>query len=218
MIQRVYEQSLKSAALAHVVVATDDFRIYDHVIGFGGQSVMTSVNHNSGTERCREALQKLSEDYDYVINIQGDEPFIQPSQIDSVASLLEEQVEIASLVMHSKDAVEREGHDVVYVVFNRDMNALYFSRVPIPYKRSDKAQEMGALEEHHLHIGIYGYSVNALNQITDLKASELEQLEGLEQLRWLDHGYQIKLGITHIPSFGVDRPRDVEFITKRFLV
>jgi len=218
MIQRVFEQCKKSERLSDLVVATDDNRIYEHVRDFGGNAVMTSPNHPSGTDRCMEALQKLgTSDFDYVINIQGDEPFIQPKQIDTIADLLNGQTQLATLVMQSDSLQHIMSHDEAHVVFTKDMNALYFSREPIPHLRNHARESWVQQQSHYLQIGIYGYRVDILKEVTQLPKSSLENAESLEQLRWLEHGYQIKLGLTDEPSLGVDKPEDVDYLVKKFL-
>ena len=209
MIQRVYEQCSKSQSLSSLVVATDDHRIYDHVQQFGGRAVMTSPDHPSGTDRCMEALEKMEEDFDYVINIQGDEPFIQPNQIDKIAELLNGATQLATLVMQSDSMEHILSHDEAHVVFTKDMNALYFSREPIPHLRGKERDAWASEKQHYLQIGIYGYRTDILEEITQLNKSNLEVAESLEQLRWLESGYQIKLGLTNQPSFGIDKPEDI---------
>ena len=217
MIQRVYEQCIKAKSLAAVVVATDDSRIYDHVNDFGGKAVMTSEAHPSGTDRCFEALQKTGEDFDYVINIQGDEPFIQPEQIDTLAGILDGQTELATLVMPTISTPHILSPNEAKVVFDKNMNALYFSREPIPHLRDVNREDWGNQAAHHVQIGMYGYRVDILEAITSLDKSSLEKAESLEQLRWLENGYKIKLALTDTPSFGVDTPEDLEALKKQFL-
>lgn len=217
MIRRVYEQCAKSDALDQLVVATDDQRILDHVEGFGGKAVMTRSDHQSGTDRCREVIEQLNGDFDFVINIQGDEPFIQPEQIDAVAEILEGDVELATLVMQTDSNDHIFSKDEVHVVFNKNMNALYFSREPIPHLRNSERENWAEKGRHYIHIGIYGYRTDVLRAITELPKSQLESAESLEQLRWLENGYSIKLGLTDLPSFGVDRPADIDYLVKKFL-
>ncbi len=217
MIQRVYEQCSKAESLTDLVVATDDSRIFEHVSEFGGKAVMTSTDHPSGTDRCMEALDRVEGSFDYVINIQGDEPFIQPDQINKIADLLNGDTQLATLVMQSDSLEHILSHDEAHVVFTKDMNALYFSREPIPHLRNQDPKNWAIQEQHYLQIGIYGYRVDILKEVTQLSKSRLESAESLEQLRWLENGYQIKLGLTDQPSFGVDKPEDVDYLVKRFL-
>jgi 3-deoxy-manno-octulosonate cytidylyltransferase (CMP-KDO synthetase) len=205
MIQWVYNQTSQSSKIGKVVVATDDQRIFDHVVSFGGDVCMTSADHVSGTDRCFEALSKQKEKYDYVINIQGDEPFISPKQIDLVASLLDGNTELATL---AKKITEREvliNPNVVKVVKSINGEALYFSRSMIPYPRN-------ANENHNYfkHIGMYAYRADILEKITHLPQSSLEKVESLEQLRWLENGYRIKVAETNEETIGVDTPEDLE--------
>lgn len=217
MIQRVYEQCAKSSNLTDLVVATDDQRIFNHVESFGGKAVMTSSEHASGTDRCQEALQKADGEFDYVINIQGDEPFIQPEQIDLIINLLDGDAQLATLVIKNDSEEHIFSRDNVKVVFTKDMNALYFSREPIPHLRNTEHKDWDSKKAHYHHIGIYGYRADVLKEVTNLPKSSLEIAESLEQLRWLENGYQIKLGVTDQPSFGVDKPEDVTALVKMFL-
>lgn len=211
VIQRVYEQV--NGLLDYVVVATDDERILDAVKAFGGNAVMTSVNHKSGTDRCREAHHLCGGDYDIVVNIQGDEPFIHKSQIESlVACFNDESTDIATLV---KPFVPADGFDKLEnvnspkVVVDANMNALYFSRSIIPYQRNRDKAEWLANHTYYKHIGLYAYRSNVLEEITGLPQSSLELAESLEQLRWLENGYKIKVGITDVETIGIDTPQDL---------
>lgn len=217
MIQRVYEQCAKSAMLTDLVVATDDQRIYDHVVSFGGKAVMTSASHASGTDRCYEALQKVEGEFDYVINIQGDEPFIQPEQIELIVALLDGDAELATLVIKNDSEEHLLSSDRVKVVFTKDMKALYFSREPVPHIRAFGRSEWATEHLHYHHVGIYGYRSDVLEAVTKLPKSSLEIAESLEQLRWLENGYQIKIAVTDQPSYGVDKPEDVAALVKQFL-
>lgn len=219
MIQRVYEQSLKSDFLSDVVVATDDQRIFDAVMNFGGKAVMTSSNHNSGTDRCREVVEKIGNNYDAVVNIQGDEPFINPEQINQIAKLISsEKSQIASLCKPIKDEDELFDENVVKVVMDNNGKALYFSRQTIPFLRKVDKNEKSWMAERtfYKHIGIYAYKVNVLKEITDQKQSGLELAECLEQLRWLENSYQIIMGVTEFESYSIDTPQDVEKCLKFF--
>lgn len=212
MIQHVYEQAKK--AVEDVVVATDDKRIYDAVEAFGGKVLLTSDKHRSGTDRCFEALQKMSGEYDVVINIQGDEPFIQPEQIKTLkACFTDPKTEIATLIKpFDKDALwdDLSSPNTPKVVVNKRMEAMFFSRSVIPYLRGTDRTKWLNTHTYYKHIGLYAYKTNILAEITDLEPSALEKAENLEQLRWLENGYSIKVGITHQQTIGVDTPEDLE--------
>ena len=219
MIQRVYEQALKSEYLSDVVVATDDQRIYDAVIDFGGKVMMTSTEHNSGTDRCCDIIEKIGDSYDAVVNIQGDEPFINPEQINQIAELISsEESQIASLCKPIKDAEELFDNNVVKVVFDKEGKALYFSRQTIPFLRKVEKEEHLWMQERtfYKHIGIYAYKTTVLKEISSLPQSGLELAECLEQLRWLENSYTIKMGITEFESYSIDTPQDVEKCLKFF--
>ncbi|QKZ12533.1 3-deoxy-manno-octulosonate cytidylyltransferase [Spirosoma sp. KUDC1026] len=223
MIQRVVDQARQATSLSRIVVATDDARIFDHVKNFGGEVVMTSVHHQSGTDRCQEVVQKLaaSEGYapDYVVNIQGDEPFIQPEQIDLLTSVLDGATELATLVKVIDDVDTLLNSNAPKVVLNTRQEALYFSRHAIPYQRGREPETWllptgGATLTYYKHIGLYAYRRDILGQITQLAPSALEQAESLEQLRWLENGYRIKTVITAIDSHGIDTPEDLQRVSK----
>jgi 3-deoxy-manno-octulosonate cytidylyltransferase (CMP-KDO synthetase) len=219
MIQRVYEQSLKAELLTDVVVATDDQRIYDAVNAFGGKVMMTSSEHNSGTDRCCEIVDKIGNQYDAVINIQGDEPFINPEQINQIAALIStEESQIASLCKPIKDEDELFDENVVKVVFDKNCKAMYFSRQTIPFLRKTDKNAKSWMQQRtfYKHIGIYAYKVDVLKQIARLPQSGLELSECLEQLRWLENSYEIKMGITEFESYSIDTPQDVEKCLKFF--
>lgn len=212
MIQRVYEQARK--VLDHVCVATDDDRIFNAVQSFGGEVVMTSTQHRSGTDRCFEAYRTLGGHEDVVINIQGDEPFIKPEQIESLIACFDSpQTQIATLVRPFEAA---EGYEALAnpnspkVVLNERHEALCFSRSIIPYLRGVEPAEWLARHTYYKHIGMYGYRADVLGQITCLPQSSLELAESLEQLRWLQNGYTIKVGITTQETIGIDTPADLE--------
>lgn len=219
MIQRVYEQALKAEMLNDVVVATDDERIYNAVLSFGGKVVMTSSEHKSGTDRCAEVVMTINDKYEAVVNIQGDEPFINPEQINQIASLISQKdSQIASLCKPIKDADELFDNNVVKVVFDIKGNALYFSRHTIPFMRNVENEARSWMNSHtfYKHIGIYAYKTDVLEQISQLTQSELEMSESLEQLRWLENSYRIIMGITEYESYSIDTPRDVEKCLKFF--
>lgn len=209
MVQRVYEQALK-ANLHEVVVATDDDRIADVVKSFGGNVVMTSSEHPSGTDRCAEAMAKYKSGWDAVINIQGDEPYIHPNQINILAALLQRaEVEIGTLVKKISQPEELLNVNTPKVVIDALGNALYFSRQPIPYKKGVEISEWVNQHTYYKHIGIYGYKSDVLPKLTQLKQSSLEVAESLEQLRWLENGYKIATGITVEETIAVDSPDDL---------
>jgi len=202
MIQRVYEQA-KKAKLSDVIVATDDQRIFDEVITFGGKVVMTSNDHPSGTDRCLEALQKLEVGHDAVINIQGDEPFIQPEQINKVANCFKNpSTQIATLAKVIKNESVLLDVNSPKVSFNDESIALTFSR----------KITIEAGEKYFKHIGIYGYRTDVLREITQLAQSKNEISERLEQLRWLDNGYKIRVELTELETISIDTPEDLKKI------
>ena len=210
MIQRVYEQASK-ARLDKVLVATDDERILAEVQQFGGEAILTSTQHQSGTDRCYEAYTRFQNPHDVIINIQGDEPFIQPEQIDLLASCFTQPgTQLATLIKPVETSAELFNPNSPKVIINQNHEAIYFSRHPIPYLRG--TEEANWLEKHTYfkHIGIYGYRVDVLEKITHLPPSSLEKAESLEQLRWLENGYKIKVAITHLETFGIDTPEDLE--------
>ncbi|MCE9539869.1 MAG: 3-deoxy-manno-octulosonate cytidylyltransferase [Bacteroidetes bacterium] len=214
MIQRVYEQAKKSESLADVIVATDDIRIYDHVIAFGGKVITTSETHQSGTDRCFEAINKYTATADVVINIQGDEPFIRPEQIDLAASCFDsDKVQIATLVKKINSNEELFNVNTPKVILNKYEEAIYFSRQTIPFVREKEQNQWLAYHTFYKHIGIYAYTTKILAEITALKQSSLELAEGLEQLRWIQNGYKINTKITDFESVAIDVPDDLKKLT-----
>ena len=212
MIQRVYEQVKK--ALDEVWVATDDERILQVVESFGGKAVLTSADHKSGTDRCNEAFSKIGNDFDVIINIQGDEPFIQPQQIETLKTCFDsKETELATLVKPFK---KEDGFEVLFnpnspkVILNKNSEAIYFSRSIIPYIRDAHHTEWLHKHIFYKHIGMYAYRADVLKQITLLPQSNLELAESLEQLRWIENGYKIKVGLTNIETIGIDTPEDME--------
>ncbi|MDH5381632.1 MAG: 3-deoxy-manno-octulosonate cytidylyltransferase [Cyclobacteriaceae bacterium] len=203
IIQRTYEQA--KIALNDVYVATDDLRIYDHVKAFGGQVVMTSSDHISGTDRIEEAISNLNLECEYVINIQGDEPLIHPDQIKELAEILNGEVEIATQARQIEDPHKISDPNIVKVVINKKGNALYFSRSKIPFARSE------SYVHYYQHIGIYAYRMDILQKIKALPTSNLEKTEMLEQLRWMDHGFNISVTITNHKTIGIDTPEDLKY-------
>lgn len=211
MIQRVYEQALRSQKLSKVVVATDNDKIFNHVVSFGGEVLMTSPQHQSGTDRCAEIIRMPGQQHwDVVVNIQGDEPYIQPEQIDLLCSCFENpQTQIATLVKEIKASEELFNHNNVKVILNKNRQALYFSRSPIPYCRNFPEQEWIKQNTYYKHIGIYGYRAEKLRAIASLPKTKLEITESLEQLRWLENGYTIHTEITNMESIAIDTPDDL---------
>ncbi len=209
MIKRVYTQSTKSKSLTHVVVATDHPEIYKHVSDFGGNVYMTDENHVSGTDRCFEVLTKEKSTFDYVINIQGDEPFIAPEQIDLLASMLDGTTELATLAKKLEKQELLTNPNLVKVVINKNKEAMYFSRSPIPYWRGKETDWVNQ-HTYYKHIGLYAYRADILKEITSLKVSTLEKAESLEQLRWLENGYKIKVAETQLETLGIDTPEDLK--------
>lgn len=211
MIQRVYEQAKKSRSLHDVVVATDDARIESHVRSFGGNVVMTGESHQSGTDRCFEAITKYAKDADVVINIQGDEPFIHPEQIDLVASCFDsDSVQIATLVKKITTNEELFNVNIPKVILNNQKEAISFSRQTIPHIRGKEQSAWLTGHTFYKHIGIYAYRMAVLSEITALKQSSLELAEALEQLRWIENGYKIKVEITDFESVAIDTRDDLK--------
>ncbi|MDP9048819.1 MAG: 3-deoxy-manno-octulosonate cytidylyltransferase [Bacteroidota bacterium] len=210
MIRRVYEQAKKCAQLADVIVATDDERIFNHVTGFGGMAVMTSPDHQSGTDRCAEVALSYPQ-YDVIINIQGDEPFINPEQITKLAACFNSpNTQIATLIKKVQSKQELVNQNSPKVIVNNLSEAIYFSRSPIPYIRGQAQQNWLRHFTYFKHIGIYGYRADVLHQITKLPVSSLEKAESLEQLRWVENGYKIKVAETELETFAVDTPEDLK--------
>jgi len=204
MIQRVYEQCEKASSLSKVIVATDDKRIFNHVLDFGGKVIMTSNSHPSGSDRCNEVIQTLEEKYDVAINIQGDEPYINPEQIDQVASLFSsKEVSIATLAKKIKDQNIITDINSPKAIFDTNGIAINFCR---------KITNLTQVKSYFKHIGIYGYLTKTLTEICKLPPSDNEIKERLEQLRWLDNKYIIKVGITTHEGISVDTPEDIEKI------
>lgn len=210
MIQRVYDQASKANLLSRVIVATDDQRIFDHVRLFGGEVLMTSTRHNTGTERCNEVILNIDENIEVVINIQGDEPFIHPQQIDSLAEVFKNsEVKIATLYKSITDKDELFNPNSVKVVIDKKSEAVYFSRHPLPYLRGKEESEWLFNHEYFKHIGIYAYRTDILKEIVKLLPSPLETAESLEQLRWLENGYTIFMKKTLLEAISIDSPEDL---------
>lgn len=216
MIQRVYEQAGKCKALNEVVVATDDQRIYDHVTAFG-KAVITAKDHPSGTDRCLEAFHQINagntySENDGVINIQGDEPFIDPGQIDQIIHHLKNpKKNIVTLVKKIDRKDDIQNPNVVKVVFTHSRKALYFSRLPIPHPgASGHTGKTRDKVSHYRHLGLYGFRAGTLQQIVSLPVGELENAEKLEQLRWLQQDYEIYVEETYVENIAIDTPEDLE--------
>ncbi len=210
MIERVYKQCLKVEQLQDVIVATDDERIFDCVQSFSGQVMMTDKNHPNGTSRIGEVIKSLK-DFELVVNIQGDEPFINPIQIDDLISQMKKTKHPIGTVAKQ---IEKQEHlfnpNTVKLIFDQHMKALYFSRQAIPYLRGVKQEEWLKKHTYYKHIGLYAYQRDVLLELLDLPASPLAKAESLEQLNWLDQGYEITISISEYDSFGIDKPEDLK--------
>jgi 3-deoxy-manno-octulosonate cytidylyltransferase (CMP-KDO synthetase) len=210
MIQRVYEQAKKASVLHQVVVATDDQRIVDAVNAFGGEVQLTAEHHQSGTDRCKEVLLNQSVDFDVVVNIQGDEPYIDPEQITQVVNCFsDENTEIATLVKLITANEELFNFNKPKVLIDETDFAIYFSRAVIPHQRGVDQNCWIEHFNYYKHIGLYAYRADILKEITTITPSRLELAEGLEQLRWIENGYKIKVAITDTESLSVDTPEDL---------
>lgn len=209
MIERVYQQACKCQSLDRTIVATDHERIYDHVKSKGIEVYMTAANHTSGTDRCFEALALVNKKFDYVINIQGDEPFIAPEQIDLLASLLHGGVELATLKKKIQDPADLQNSNTVKVITNSKNEAIYFSRSALPHLRNTPLHLWLTKHTYFKHIGLYAYRPDVLREIVNLPPSPLEKAESLEQLRWIENGYRIKLAETEQETISIDTPEDL---------
>ena len=214
MIQRVYEQAKKTSSIEQVIVATDDQRIFDHVTAFGGEVMITSMNHRSGTDRCAEVAARFPE-FEFVINIQGDEPFIHPRQIDlTVAPLLKNsKAQIATLAKQITEIKMLHDPNIVKVICTLNGRALYFSRNPIPFVRDQQPENWLKAGRFYKHIGLYAFKNSILQEVAQLPPGRLEKMESLEQLRWLENGFSIEVSFTKEETIGIDRPEDLEGIT-----
>lgn len=212
IVQRVYERV--SQVFDDVCVATDDERIFQCVESFGGKVVMTGTHHKSGTDRCYEALQLMGGQYDVVVNVQGDEPFIDLSQLEAIkACFVDEETEIATLV--KPFTTDNSWEDLVNpnspkVVLDDQGYALYFSRSVVPYLRGVDCKDWLHKHTFYKHIGLYAYRASVLAHVTSMAPGVLEQAESLEQLRWLQAGLKIKTGVTHVETIGIDTPEDLQ--------
>lgn len=209
VIQRVYETV--SSVLDEAYVATDDQRIFDAVIAFGGKAVMTRTDHKSGTDRIEEAAEKLATDADVIVNIQGDEPFIQPSQIETICHCFDDASTQIATIGKPFDTIEAaENPNSPKIVLDNNGYAMYFSRSVIPFVRGIEKEEWLQHYPFLKHLGIYAYRKEVLREVTQLPQSSLELAESLEQLRWLQNGYKIKVGTTEVETVGIDTPQDLE--------
>lgn len=218
MIERVYRRA--QASFDQVLVATDDVRIADTVRAFGGNVVMTSPDHRSGTDRCCEAYRLSGSDADIVVNIQGDEPFIAKSQLDALKSCFNDaDVQLASLARpfpSTKSYEELANPNSPKVVMDSEMNAMLFSRSVIPFLRGIPQEKWPMEFNYYTHVGLYGYRADVLARITQLPQSPLELAESLEQLRWLENGYKIRMAVTEEQTIGIDTPADLEAAERLF--
>jgi 3-deoxy-manno-octulosonate cytidylyltransferase (CMP-KDO synthetase) len=218
MVMRVYEQALKSKALAMVIVATDNEQIYAHVKESGGEVMMTSELHISGTSRLGEVVSKISPEgkcpYDVIVNIQGDEPFIDPLQINLVVSMFSNpEVQIGTLIKEITDSDNIFNPNVVKVVVDKSGKAMYFSRSPIPFIRGLAPEQWINKHSYYRHIGMYAFRADVFSSLISLPESAYEVAESLEQLRWLHHGYSIQTALTDIETVGIDTPDDLLKLT-----
>lgn len=214
MIQRVYEQAMKAESLSKVIIATDDERIADEVKKFGGEYILTASTHQSGTDRCAEVAEQLPE-YDIIINIQGDEPFIEPAQIDLLASCFtEEKVQLATLIKSIESQESVYNPNSPKVVIDVHGRAIYFSRSPIPFIRNGEPGVWAEKHQFYKHVGIYGYRSESLKAITKLPPSSLEIAESLEQLRWIENGFYIQTKATDLETVAIDTPEDLKKLNK----
>lgn len=212
MIRRVYEKASKAKSLQELVVATDHEEIHRHVTDFGGKVLMTSPDHQSGTDRCYEAFERSGGSFDFVLNIQGDEPMIVPEQIDILTSAVNSETEIATLVKRVETLDELHNPGEAKVILDKNGKALYFSRAIIPFAQKLSKDQWLSQYPYFKHIGIYAYRADVLKAITLLEQSTLEKAESLEQLRWLENGYRIQTAETHYESYCIDTPQDLENI------
>lgn len=221
MIMRVYKQAKKAKSISEVFVATDDARIFDHVMTFGGRAIMTSEKHPSGTDRVFEAATKIISGPDafkntVIINIQGDEPFISPTAIDILSGSFEDtEIGIATLIKKITAKEELSNPNVVKVITGKSRRAIYFSRSPMPHLRGIELSDWISKYSYYKHIGIYAYRAEILRELAKLEPSPLELAEGLEQLRWLDNGYAIHTELTDYESIAIDTPEDLSKITNK---
>jgi len=211
MLQRVYEQAQQAKLLDAVIVATDDERIFEHCNEFHANVMMTSPDHQSGTDRCAEVARQV-EGYELMVNIQGDEPFIQPEQIDLVVEPLNKEAQISTLAKQIESSEALFNPNIVKVVFDKNHRAMYFSRHPVPYVRGELQTNWHKEPSHFKHIGLYGFQRKTLLAISELPVGFYEKCESLEQLRWLENGHHITVALTDKETIGIDTPDDLEKI------
>lgn len=210
MVQHVYEKAINSGLFQKVLVATDDIRIQKVVLSFGGEVAMTHKNHQSGTDRCGEVINNIRNSFDVVVNIQGDEPFIHQSQLEELVNLFKSTpAQIGTLKKELSKKEDLFNPNVVKVVSGLDKRALYFSRNPIPFVRNSKEDDWLVEQKFYKHLGLYGYRSEVLKKLVRLAPSTLEISESLEQLRWLENGYEIFISETQHESIGIDTPEDL---------
>ncbi len=217
MIQRVIEQAEKATTLADVLVATDDERIFSLVDRLGKKAILTSPEHPSGTDRCLEAWLKTDQSADAIVNIQGDEPFVLPEQIDTLAQRIRQpEVDIATLALPITDQETLFNPNKVKVIFDKNRRAIYFSRQAIPYQKSTDAQIWVQHYPYYKHMGLYAYKSQILKSLCTLPPSPLEMAESLEQLRWLENGYSIHIDTTNKETPAIDTPEDLEKVLAEY--
>ena len=218
LIQRVYEQVSKCRFFDQIIVAVDHELVFEHVAAFGGHAIMTSDNLPSGTDRCAEVARLIS-GFTHIVNVQGDEPFIEINTLDQLCHLLDDsKVKIASLMTPVKDYFELDNPNVVKVVVGNSMNALYFSRSAIPFAREINEVERLKFFQYYKHIGLYGFQVETLLEISGLPTGNLEKIEMLEQLRWLETGFHIRMGVIETNGFGIDTEEDLKKAEARLAI
>lgn len=218
MIERVYQRVIRSNKILRTIVATDDIRIEEECKRKGLDYMMTSSMHTNGTERCAEVVSMLNEKYDLIINVQGDEPFIDPKVLEDIITIFETnpRAEIGTLIEPLKIEEELLSPNIIKVVFDRTMKALYFSRFAIPFQRNNPQESWFKNYDYWKHIGLYAFKPDVLKEIVDLKPSSLEVLESLEQLRWLENGYTIHINKTESNSKSIDTPEDLQYILQHY--
>lgn len=212
MLQRVYEQALQANLISTLIIATDDERISKHAESFGAKAIHTSTNHISGTDRCFEAYKNFGKTFDYVLNIQGDEPLLNPLQINELCSVADGKTEIATQMIKCNSYDVLFDTNEVKIALNKNHEALLFSRNVIPFIKNKPKEEWHLNFNYYRHVGMYMYKTKVLKEITELSAGKLENAESLEQLRWLENGYKIKCIETQFDSHCVDTPEDLEKI------
>jgi 3-deoxy-manno-octulosonate cytidylyltransferase (CMP-KDO synthetase) len=211
MIQLVYEAAKKCKTLSEVVVATDNEHIFNVVESFGGKAVLTSDQHKSGTDRCAEVVKILTSQFDYVVNIQGDEPSVESSQIEAlIQGFNDPETQICTLAKQIDNPSDLLNPNVVKVIFSPTANALYFSRSPIPFARGINQEDWVNQHDYYKHIGLYAYKTSVLLKIATYEEGILEKIESLEQLRWLEKGIAISVLKTNIENIGIDTPEDLD--------